>query len=361
MGRLHRRMLASVIAAGALAGLTLAARPRLAADDVRSAWTAEARKDALSRASVWQAPAVPSARADLAAPAHGLPEEVRCAFKLTPVHGTVRKFSCALPSGEVLRVKYAGAEPHGEVAASRLLLALGFGADRVGFVRRVLCRGCPWAPFATMAAVTLAQAEGLYERVARHDQEVEFDWVAVERSFEGEQIRTADAEGWSFEELAKVSTASPVHADALRLLAVFLAHWDNKAPNQRLVCLSGGPDAKGRCARPFAMLQDVGATFGPRKVNIENWRGAAIWRDRARCEIGMEDMPHGGATFVPVRISEGGRQFLAKALRSLSRAQIEALFRGARFEPRFGRVQEWASVFESRVAQIADGPACPST
>ena len=32
--------------------------------------------------------------------------------------------------------------------------------------------------------------------------------------------------------------APRAHVDALRLLAVFLAHWDNKAENQRLVCLS---------------------------------------------------------------------------------------------------------------------------
>jgi hypothetical protein len=354
----HRRVLAAVLVGGAVA--TCAGFAGEGRGNEVSAWTAAARRDALARAIVWQPPSVPVAEADLESPVHGLPDDVSCTFKMTPVHGTVRKFTCALPSGELLRVKYAGAEPHGEVAASRLLLALGFGADRVGFVRRVRCRGCPWAPFATMAAVTLAQAEGLYERVARRDQEIEFDWVAVERSFESEQIRTAEVEGWTFEELAKVSTASPVHADALRLLSVFLAHWDNKSENQRLVCLSGGPDARGRCARPFAMLQDVGATFGPRKVDLDSWREAAIWRDRARCEVGMEDMPHGGATFVPVRISEGGRQFLARALRSLSREQVLALFRGARFEPRHGRLQDWASVFDARVAQIADGPSCPS-
>ena len=257
-------------------------------------------------------------------------------------------------------MKYAGPEPHGEVAASRLLLALGFGADRVGFVRRVHCTGCPWAPFATMKALTLARAEGLYERVVRHDRAVTFDWVSVERRSAGEPIRTADVEGWTFEEFARVSSASRTHADALRLLAVFLAHWDNKSENQRLVCLSGRPDAQGRCARPLAMLQDVGATFGPRKVNLDGWREAPIWTDRQRCEVGMETMPHRGATFVPVRISEAGRRFLAEALRSLSRAQVTDLFTGARVEPKYGRVQQWADVFEARVAQLADGPSCAS-
>jgi hypothetical protein len=330
----------------------------LVADTPR--WTADGRRDALARAAVWAEPATPLRDADLSQPAHGLPDEVHCAFRVAAVDGTVRKFRCTLPSGETVRVKYAGPEPHGEVAASRLLLALGFGADRVGFVRRLHCAGCPWAPFATLKAVTLARAVGLYERVVRYDRTVTFDWVAVERRDPGEQIETAEIEGWTFEELARVSTASRAHADALRLVAVFLAHWDNKAENQRLVCLSGGPDARGRCARPFAMLQDVGATFGPRKVNLDAWREAPIWTNRARCEVGMETLPHGGATFVPVRISEPGRRLLVDRLRSLSRAQVVGLFTGARVEPKYGRVQQWADVFEARVARLADGPPCPS-
>ena len=159
---------------------------------------------------------------------------------------------------------------------------------------------------------------------------MDFDWVSVERRFDGEKIRTDSIEGWAFHELARVKTASPTHADALRLLAVFLAHWDNKSENQRLVCLSGPPGKDGLCKTPMAMLQDVGATFGPRKVNLAAWRTATIWTDRARCEIGMPDLPHGGATFVPVQVSEAGRRFLADRLSAFSADQVSSLFRGAR-------------------------------
>lgn len=348
---------ASCVAIVAGVGLTDTRTPA-AADAMQ--WTTAARRDALARAIVWEEPSIPIAAADLSRPPDTLPDVVTCRFRVTSMRGTVRKFTCALPSGEVLRVKYAGPEPHGEVAASRLLVALGFGADRVGFVRRVRCLGCPWSPFATLSVVTLARAEGLYERVARSDRAVDFDWVAVEREFEGEQIRTAAIEGWTFHEFAAVPTASRTHADALRLLAVFLAHWDNKSENQRLVCLSGGPGVDGRCARPMAMIQDVGATFGPRKVSLDAWRAAPIWTDRATCEIGMEDMPHGGATFVRVAISDGGRRFLASRLQALSDAQLAALFRGARFEPRYGKVADWVAAFKARVATIADGPNCPA-
>ena len=323
-------------------------------------WTEKARMEALGRAVVWQPPDTSARSADLSRPPDALGDEVTCRFRVTAMRGTVRKFTCTLPTGETLRVKYAGPEPHGEVAASRLLLALGFGADRVGFVRKVRCVGCPWSPFATLSVVTLARAEGLYERVMQSDKAVDFDWVAVERAFEGEQIRTDTVEGWTFEELSRVPTASREHADALRLLAVFLAHWDNKSENQRLVCLSGAPRPDGTCAQPLAMLQDVGATFGPRKVNLEAWRAAGIWTDRARCEIGMGDLPHGGATFVRVTVSEAGRHLLASRLQALTDDQLAALFRGARFEPRYGTISDWVAAFKARTAQIADGPACPA-
>ena len=352
------RVSAGGIRISAALGVSLAAVATIALADAAQ-WTAAARNDALARAIVWQPPEVPPSAADLSRPPDKLPDEITCRFKMTPMHGSVPKFTCALPSGELVRVKYRGPEPHGEVAASRLLLALGFGADHVGFVRRVRCQGCPWSPFATAAVVSLARAGGLYERVARSDQAVDFDWVSVERRFDGEKIRTDTVEGWAFHELARVRTASPTHADALRLLAVFLAHWDNKSENQRLVCLSGPPGKDGRCKTPMAMLQDVGATFGPRKVNLAAWRTAVIWTDRARCEIGMPDLPHGGATFVPVQVSEAGRRFLADRLRAFSADQVSSLFRGARFEPRYGTVNEWMKAFQARVAQIADGPACP--
>ena len=194
---------------------------------------------------------------------------------------------------------------------------MGFAADRVSFVKRVRCYGCPHFPFPTLKIVTLAGAEKLFARGLDYDSAVDFEWVSVERKFSGEQIETPEGRGWAFHELAKVPTASRVHADALTLMAVFLAHWDNKPENQRLVCLSGKPARDGRCDKPLAMLQDVGGTFGPRKADLDGWRSAPIWKDRASCTVTMQTLPHGGATFTDTTISEKGRRFLADRLARL--------------------------------------------
>lgn len=329
------------------------------------------RIDALTRASVWTQPATPIARARLDSDPKQ-PESIECTFAVEEVGGTAPKFDCTLENGERIRVKY-GRTPEipSEVAVSRLLHALGFGADDVMLVPRLRCFGCPAEPFITMRTLGLAGAHELYGKVMNKDSYKDFEWVAVERKHWGRAIETEQIEGWSFFELdlidEKKGGAPKAHVDALRLLSVMLAHWDNKSENQRLVCVSekDWPDG-GKCSRPLAMLQDVGSSFGPRKVDLPKWEQISIWSDRATCTATMDGLPYNGATFKPTRISEGGRKHLASLLEQLSDQQIAALFSGARFDQAKGMigfnaspVSEWARVFKKKVREISDGPACP--
>lgn len=331
----------------------------------------EERLDALSRATVWQQPRVPIGKARLAADPTQ-PQALECTFMITELGGTAAKFDCALPSGEQVRVKY-GRSPEipSEVAAARLLHTLGFGSDEVMLVERLRCYGCPAEPFLTMRTLGLAGANDLYGKVMNKEQFKDFEWVAVERKHYGRPIETEQLEGWAFFELDLIDQkkgGSPrAHVDALRLLAVMIAHWDNKSENQRLVCLSEKDWADdGKCSRPMAMLQDVGSAFGPRKVDLPKWEKALLWSDRASCTATMDDLPYDGATFKPVKISEAGRRHLASLLRQLSDEQIAALFRGARFDHSKGIVgftaspiADWVRVFKAKVRRISDGPSCP--
>ena len=153
--------------------------------------------------------------------------------------------------------------------------------------------------------------------------------------------------------------------DALRLLAAFLAHWDNKAENQRLICPPGADRPDGGCARPVAMMHDVGGTFGPSKLDLPNWRAAPVWADSAACLVSMERLPWQGATFPGTATSpEEGRQFLLGLIEQLSAAQIESLFSASR-APGFDGISAesrnpaaWADVFQSKVRQIREGGPC---
>ena len=259
-------------------------------------------------------------------------------------------------------------EIHAELAASRLLTALGFGADPVFLIPRVRCYGCPRFPFYLMWALDHVGAREPVTGWMADDRFTDFEWVAVERRFEGSEIEGRDRKGWAWYELDRVDPtrgATRTEIDAARLVAMFLSHWDNKADNQRLVCASSLGEG-GRCEEPFALIQDLGATFGPNKVNLETWQATAIWADAKQCTVSMREFPYDGGTFADVQITEAGRALIARQLSALSESQIVTLFSASRF-PEFHRgagraadAQAWADVFRDKVRQIAAAGPCPS-
>lgn len=330
---------------------------------------AELRNDAFARARVWRQPAAPVSSVDFRANPPGEdafpPDaELVCKFLLKTSRGRTPKFHCVLPDGEVIKVKYGRRNPEAvaEVAAARLLSALGFGADRMYRVARVRCFGCPPYPQPYFS--------WLDSFFAREGHYVDIAPASIERPFPGKRIASPGADGWAFYELEHIDPArggaSRSEIDALRLIAAFLADWDNKAPNQRLVCLPGGDDPAGGCRSPFAFLQDVGATFGPLAVNLEAWRKQPVWADRATCRVSMKTLPYQGATFVDVDLTEGGRKLLASEMRQLRDAQVRDLFDAAGFA-QYGRgpdanrdLDGWVGAFQAKVAEIADRPPCPT-
>jgi hypothetical protein len=114
------------------------------------------------------------------------------------------------------------------------------------------------------------------------------------------------------------------------------------------------------------MMQDLGGSFGPRKVDLGGWQTAPIWGNRDTCLATMESLPYNGATFAPVTVTEAGRRHLASLLGQLRDDQIEDLFTAARFHKKKSfikaparPVSEWVSAFKNRVRQISDGAPCP--
>ena len=331
---------------------------------------AAVRDVALRRAKVWRPvdPAAVDLGSNPADPTGTLSTDpVRCRYLPAEAHGTTAKFNCVLPDGEVVKVKYGHTgEIHAEIAATRLLTALGFGADRMYLVPRLRCYGCVRTPFYTAWALDFIHARDFLLRRVADDEYADFKWVAVERRFEGAAIEAPDREGWAFFELDNVETPGvDVERDALRLAAMLLAHWDNKPANQRLVCEDLASN-KGACEHPFALVHDLGATFGPNKVDLGHWKSAPIWADRQRCRVSMRQFPYEGGTFRDAEIGESGRQLMARQLSALSDDQLDSLFSSARFaEFRGGTgesadVHAWTQALRGKIRDIVDGPACPS-
>jgi len=320
------------------------------------------RNDALSRAKIFRDQPFNAASVDFAADPNRTvvePTLTSCRYKPEEVSGTTPKFDCELPNGEKIKVKYSGSkEIPSETAATRLLHAMGFGADRVSRVDVVRCYGCPIQPFHTRSLLEMLNLAAYADKRIDYSSYRDFRNVSVERNLDGEAIEAGDERGWAFYELAKIDPsrggASRAEIDALRLMAIFLHHWDNKSSNQRLTCA----DAKtADCKHPLAMIQDVGSEFGPKKVDLEQWKSKPVWADESSCTLTMEWMPYDGGTFNRVQITDEGRRLLGDRLKQLTPAQITALFKAAQLED----VPGWVDAFQDRVRQITDRRPCPLT
>ena len=129
--------------------------------------------DALTRAQVWQPTNVASMdmrRGPRDRGAFAPMATINCRHVDKDTGGKTPKFACVM-GGDELKVKYGrdNGEIYAEVAASRLLWALGFGADRV-YPVRVICTGCP---------------ESLKADSRRPDGRAVFEYAVVDREVEG--------------------------------------------------------------------------------------------------------------------------------------------------------------------------------
>jgi hypothetical protein len=338
---------------------------------------ARLRDAALRGARVWHEPSVPIGSVDFAQNPQ-MPggfqttDEVSCRFSIQKLNGRSPKFHCDLGNGDIVKVKYgrSNGELPAEVAATRLVAALGFGADRMFVVQKVRCAGCPALPFPALKCLEhTGMQTACFVGGLDYGSVTEFDSAVIERPLDGEKIEAPGVEGWAWYELDRIDPASGgasrTEVDALRLLAVVLAHWDNKSENQRLLCLPGGERSGGVCATPLAMIQDLGSTFGPMRVDLHNWRGTPVWTNRPTCEVSMAALPYRGATFRTQRISEGGRQMLVGLLEQISDAQLVTLFTASRMtaydqvSAEGASATEWARAFHDKVRQMREGPPCP--
>jgi hypothetical protein len=324
--------------------------------------TAEQRRALIRRAQVWK-PTQVSTMDIRSGPAHDASyhtgSTVACTFAEKHFGGHTPKFACRIGSNqEVVKVRYGAdnGEVYANVAATRLMWALGFGADRV-YPVRVECRGCPDQLGESESGVTT------------------FEIAAIENPYPGRDIEASSVgPGWSWPELDLIDPAeggAPAEQrDALKLLAVLLQHTDSKPEQQRLLC----PDRpKSReelaaCAEPFMMIHDVGQTFGTANllnratigsVNFEKWSSTPIWKDRAHCIANLGQSQTG--TLTDPIISEAGRKFLADLLGQLTDQQIHDLFAVARFEAKRnggGPVESWVAAFKEKRTEIAS-VSCP--
>jgi hypothetical protein len=351
----------AVSAAAVLAVLTLGCASREAVATRPSDDPAERlRQDAIARADVWRptnVAAMNMRRGPGGAGSFAPEAVVDCVYVDRDMSGATPKITCRLSSGRDVKVKFGrdNGEVYAEVAATRLLWALGFGADHM-YPVRVRCRGCP-------------HGDGQGEPTPKNEITM-LDTAAIERKMAGEEINEPGGEGWSWDELegtdARRGGATVAERDALKLLAAMLQHTDSKRNQQRLVCLEPR-HVKGNCRQPFMFIADVGKTFGranllnkdqPGSVNLKAWASVPVWEDGPGCRANLGRSITG--TLVSPVISEPGRKFLADLLARLTDRQLRDLFTVARFPQRAEakpgaeaqEIEAWVRAFKAKVSEI---------
>jgi hypothetical protein len=325
------------------------------------------RLSAIHRAQVWtktNVSAMDIKKGPTGSGAFAPEQTVTCEYVEKKMTGRSPKFTCKIPPDDEMKVKFGpdNGEVYAEVAGTRLLWALGFGADRM-YPVRIVCKGCPSTITGTDVAV-------------------------VERKMDGTEIESDIEAGWAWRELDLIDHdkggATRAERDALKLLAVFLQHTDSKGVQQRLVCLdpkdsegnaAAKSPAKKSCEKSFMFIQDLGLTFGhatmfnrtgTESVSLTDWAATPIWKPSKTCVANMDKSTTG--TLKDPKISEEGRKFLADLLMQLSDQQLHDLFEVARFARRpaiAGRpgatatVDQWVDAFKKKRSEIVDH-VCPS-
>src|SRR5207248_8813016 len=115
-------------------------------------------------------------------------EIVTCQYVKEVYGGNTPKFGCALATEDHLKVRFGrnNGEVYASVAATRLLWALGFGAD-AAYPVHVICRGCP---------------EEIHGDGEAPRGETYFDIAMIERKFPGRDLNASSVgPGWSWPDL----------------------------------------------------------------------------------------------------------------------------------------------------------------
>lgn len=263
-----------------------------------------------------------------------------------------------------------------EIAAGRILWALGFPADHMYPVAEADCVGCSADPF----------GDDLEKNTTPlHAAPVVFKVAAVERQLPWEDIDPENDETWSWRDAAtfyrngQFTRAQKVEYDAYRL-ALGLFNYHNAIDVQnRIACAEWVDESVSPkvCRRPVTFVQDLGSTFGKEKSNIfgtnprgsfSDWQAQTVFSNPGNCEL--------RATLDgDKQVLKESQDLMATRVQALDRERVKAIFTVARFQMMDQKqlkrlrengasdveetaLDEWTDTFMSRIAEIPAARNC---
>jgi hypothetical protein len=261
-----------------------------------------------------------------------------------------------------------------EVAATRIMWALGFPADHDYPVATASCVGCDADPFADN------QKDN---RALLHDAPAVFKVATIERQLSWDDIDPENDETWSWQDAAtfygngQFTRQQKVEYDAYRLaLGLFTYHNAIDIQN-RLACAQWKPGAEDPkiCTQPMILVQDLGSTFGKNSFlganprgSFNDWKGQTVFSKPEACELRS-------TLDGPKQPLKEAQDLLITRLAALDRARVRAIFQVARFDimdqkqvkrlrdsgaadVSAAALDEWTDVFMSHIDEIRNARNC---
>jgi TPR repeat protein len=263
---------------------------------------------------------------------------------------------------------------YSEVAATRLLWALHYPADRMYRVSRVHCHRCPRDPFTDLEPAAVG-----------HD--TTFENVAIELRYRAGNAENYDAwldGGWSWgEELHRLRYGSVSegfsperrqHLDGLIVLMDLVRQVSPPPQQNPQLCLRGNIQQLGPykfCPDTVLLVHDLGATFGKRQPDsLRGWLAAPVWADAEACEVSLPTPTTDEFKVERYVIGKAGQRFILDLLSQLTDEHLRAVFESAGFErfdvtlvppdrlpsPEWSRsvIDAWIAGFRDKIEQVRD-------
>lgn len=276
-----------------------------------------------------------------------------------------------------------------ETAASRLLRALGFGAD-IMYPVEVICDNCPLDPWTATTKLRRGSEPALagYRAMVRtgigglgtfrsvRDQRttIRYPMAAIERKPSKYKLENPNSEGWTFAELLSLlpegekGMEEKIHREGLVTILGMLQHADSKAEQQRIICEKEDIEETSNgaiCTKPRLMVHDLGFTFGSgwsllplkfSKMNAKDWQKKGLWSGRPEnCILSVNEVQPDNPTLRDTSVSNEGRAFAACLLDQLTTNQIREIFETSRvdkWDMNSASLDEWTSVMQSKIQSI---------